>query len=470
MSDHGEGLGDHGEKEHGIFVYREAIHVPLIVKLPGNVRSGLVIDDPAGLVDIFPTVLSLVGVASPAKMTGASLLSEQKQNPQRNVFSESMYPRLHLGWSDLRSLTGRDYHYIDAPRAELYELAGDGTERNNVIAGERRAAAAMRAELERYDRRLSAPSAISAEEAAKLAALGYVSAPSASPAGDLPDPKDGIASYGAYTAAKDALAAGDVAGAIAGFRAVLEQNPAFSDAALGLARAYEAAGQFAEAAATYRRALERNPALTEQVAIGVATALLNAGKPGEARRHAELALTSNPGAAHLLLARIALVARSPRDAVAHARAAAADLHYRSQATLMLAESLLAESPANAGEALRALDELKRERATRGESPLRSLEIARAGALMRMERSDDAAAALREEIRAFPQTREAYGRLAAIYLLQKNVPAAESVLRELVAADGSPASYALAAQTLAHFGQDEAASVWRRQAAEASPRR
>ncbi|HKR65203.1 MAG TPA: sulfatase, partial [Thermoanaerobaculia bacterium] len=100
FSDHGEGLSQHGEPEHGIFLYREDIHVPLVVKLPSNARAGETIAHPVGLVDILPTIAQLTGVAAPAKIDGMSLLAS---TADRQIYSETLYPRIHLGCSELRS-------------------------------------------------------------------------------------------------------------------------------------------------------------------------------------------------------------------------------------------------------------------------------------------------------------------------------------------------------------------------------
>ena len=93
LSDHGEGLGDHGEDEHGIFLYREALRVPLFVKLPGNARAGERIAAPAGLVDVFPTVAALLGEKVPFALAGEPLLAGGAQ------------PRLRSGVSTPRRST-----------------------------------------------------------------------------------------------------------------------------------------------------------------------------------------------------------------------------------------------------------------------------------------------------------------------------------------------------------------------------
>jgi arylsulfatase A-like enzyme/Flp pilus assembly protein TadD len=466
LSDHGEGLGDHGETEHGIFVYREAIHVPLIVKLPKNANAGTAVDSPVGLVDVFPTVLSLVGVDPPASLAGVALLGPAAKPLQpRRIFSESLYPRLHLGWSDVRSLIDDTRHYIDAPRPELYVHREDRREERNVLESERRAAASFREELRRFEKNLTAPAAASPEEVAKLAALGYLSAP-ASMTGELPDAKDRIHQFAAYTAAREAFARGEVEAAIAGFRAVLAENPNFTDAALELADVYEKVRRFDEAAELYRGVLARHPSLREQAAIGVATASLGAGKLDDARKHAELALSSNPAAAHMVLGRIALAAKQPAAAENHARSAARDPRYEPQAVLLLSEALLARGgPQSAEASLRVLDQLNGARIRKGEQALPSVEIARASVLMRLSRPAEAAAALRAAIQMQPDAVEAYGRLAAIHLLQNDLAAAEGVLTQMVNVKPSPARARMAAETLAHFGHAEAAERWRRRSRE-----
>ena len=108
LSDHGEGLGDHGEAEHGIFVYREALHVPLIVKLPKSHGGGGTVEDPVGLTDIFPTVMSLTGLQPPAKLAGVPLLGPlAKPQPGRRIFGESIYARLDMA-------TAKREHHVDA--------------------------------------------------------------------------------------------------------------------------------------------------------------------------------------------------------------------------------------------------------------------------------------------------------------------------------------------------------------------
>ena len=159
LSDHGEGLGDHGEGEHGVFLYREALQVPLLLKLPGARLAGATIESPAQLIDVAPTLLALLGIEAPANLRGRSLLeldaadsggagTEAASAAERHLYAETYYPRLHLGWSELRSMIAGNLHFIEAPSPELYDLAADPGEREVVLEKERSAARALRAGLE----------------------------------------------------------------------------------------------------------------------------------------------------------------------------------------------------------------------------------------------------------------------------------------------------------------------------------
>jgi len=184
LSDHGEGLWEHGEDQHGILLYREALQVPLIIKLPHSARHGSVIERPVPLVDLFPTILQLVGIEKSAR----SLLADASP---KSIYSETLYPRIHLGWSELRSLIDERSHYIDGPRPELYDLRSDPGEVRDLVAAERRTAAAMRQQLQAFPSTIAALQNVDPEEAAKLAALGYIGTPK-NRGGPLPNPRDEI--------------------------------------------------------------------------------------------------------------------------------------------------------------------------------------------------------------------------------------------------------------------------------------
>jgi choline-sulfatase len=198
-ADHGESFGSHGEQGHGIFVYQDVMHVPLIVRAPG-IRPRR-IAGVTSLVDVMPTVLDLVG-APPRSVDGASLvplLTGATKTLDRDAYAESMYPA-RFGWSPLRALREGRFKLIVAPRPELYDLETDPTEQENLYARRPALAAAMTNRLSVIGRgapTIQAPtgSTTSSDVRERLAALGYVSGggPGSVSAGvQLPDPKDRI--------------------------------------------------------------------------------------------------------------------------------------------------------------------------------------------------------------------------------------------------------------------------------------
>ena len=123
VSDHGEGLGDHGEAEHGILLYREALHVPWILRLPGGRRSGRRVAGTLGLVDVAATLLDLAGARSPA-LDGQTVRRRARDAARvdRTVYSETLLSAAALRLERSRVSDRRRYHYIRAPLPELYDL------------------------------------------------------------------------------------------------------------------------------------------------------------------------------------------------------------------------------------------------------------------------------------------------------------------------------------------------------------
>ncbi len=148
--------------------------------------------------------------------------------PSRVGYSESFFPRVHLGWSELRSAVRGSIHVIDAPKGEVYDVGADPAERRNVIDRERRAYAELR-DLARGIGAFQAPERVDAEEAKKLAALGYVSAGAEGTNGPPPDPKDVIGQLAELKAVQEQVTRGDYADAIATLSNLLAANPRWSD-------------------------------------------------------------------------------------------------------------------------------------------------------------------------------------------------------------------------------------------------
>ena len=212
--DHGEGLGEHGEKTHGFFVYNSTLHIPLLIKVPGV--AARTIDSEASLVDVMPTVLQTLRLPVPPSVQGRSLLSEilgKSSSGASNLYAESYLPLLHFHWSQLRALQAGGMKYIEAPRPELYDTRTDPGETKNLIASKQAAAHEMLDRLQVVERRFTPASGGGAKEteptdpalADRLRSLGYVAIAggSYSDAGGkaLPDPKDRIQVYDLFSAA-----------------------------------------------------------------------------------------------------------------------------------------------------------------------------------------------------------------------------------------------------------------------------
>jgi tetratricopeptide (TPR) repeat protein len=208
MADHGESLGAHGEDTHGVFLYDETIHVPLVIKLP-KARARKTIDHRVELVDVMPTLLQAVGIAVPAEVQGESLLPMMhtdvgENTPEawqdRPAYSRSDYPHLAFGWSAIQSLRTGKYLYVQSPRRELYDQAADAKAENNLAATSTAVADTLAARADAFHQKTSstreAPKAtVDPAAEAKLAALGYVASGSnvtKTAGSEQPDPKDKI--------------------------------------------------------------------------------------------------------------------------------------------------------------------------------------------------------------------------------------------------------------------------------------
>ncbi len=390
-SDHGEALWEHGEDQHGILLYREVLQVPLIVKLPRSERANTSVAEPFASKQIFDLILDTAHVAH-----------EPHQSP---LYSETFYPRIHLGWSELRSLIDERYHYIESSRPELYDLARDPRETSNIIANERRVAAKMRNALDAIPKGDIAIGAIDPEEAKKLAALGYVGTVRER-TGPLPNPRDEIHLLPSLKLAFQLAAEHRNDEAIAAFRALLKTNPALTDVSTRLAEVLLESGRAQEAVEVYRSAIAHSERFSADLSMALAVALSRAGRNREAIQHAEAAIAAGD--------------REPRE------------------ILMLAEMQRAAGDYDA--ALRTLDRA---------GDLEGVDHMRGDILARTDRPDEAIAAYRREIAHHPAHLQSYANLAVIYMILGRNNDANAVLEEMTRAN--PNSTALAAKTRAALG-------------------
>jgi arylsulfatase A-like enzyme len=174
--DHGESLGEHGEQAHGIFLYDSTLHVPLILCAPGVAATRVA--GATSLVDVFPTVLRLLGIAAAPPRDGISLLSALTLGrvPEHAIYAESQYAA-HFGWGPLRMVRDGRFKFIDAPKPELYDLETDPSESHNLADAHIATAVALRGELLVMDPNRSPrgnAERLPPDRLRELAALGYV--------------------------------------------------------------------------------------------------------------------------------------------------------------------------------------------------------------------------------------------------------------------------------------------------------
>ena len=293
-ADHGEGLGDHGETLHGYFIYESTLSIPLLVRGPG-IPGGTVLEATARTVDLFPTVLDLLGVKAPEglSLSGRSLaaaLRGGKALPEEAAYAESLVPLLHFGWSDLRSIRLGPFKYIQAPRPELYDLARDPGETHNVVASEPGRARALRLALaERLagERAGPAPKAdLSPDVLEKLGALGYLGLGQPPQGVDRnADPKDKLEEFRiANRLVREGLVRlreKDPEGSAARFEKLLSLGIESFEVHYYLARALSTLGRPAEAAPHFEKALAFQPTYAAAY-DGLAECRAAEGRPEEA--------------------------------------------------------------------------------------------------------------------------------------------------------------------------------------------
>jgi tetratricopeptide (TPR) repeat protein len=325
VGDHGESLGDHGESEHGYFVYDATVRVPFIIRVPGAGLQGVRVPAQVRTIDVLPTILELVDVGPPEKVHGQSLVPlmlEPNGEGPGFAYSESMSVHLQYGWSALYSLRTEEHKYIDAPRAELYGLANDPSETRNLLGDLPGVAEDMRLALEnlRTEIEAGAPETEEAdldeETLTMLASLGYVGGDTTAPEGeDLADPKDKIHLFELVGHASSLMLGEDYEEGAKALEAVLAEDPEIPQAKHMLATCYRSLGRTAEAKVLLDDYLRDHPDSTPAL-ITMAGILSEEGRNEEVVALAKRVLSVEPRNAQAY----ALMARAHMDTDDHAEA------------------------------------------------------------------------------------------------------------------------------------------------------
>lgn len=347
LSDHGESLGEHGEQAHGVFLYDSTLKIPWILAGPG-IPSGGRIRSQARTIDLLPTLLELLGIPRPPHLQGTSLVPAFTGRRVDTTYSyaETLFPRIHMGWAELRAVRSQRWKYVRAPRPELYDLAADPGETVNLV--ERYPVEARRMEnrlkaLLGADDSLSEEvqsGALDAETRERLRSLGYVSLASRRSirlTGQGADPKDQISVLHGIEESTTTLKPIAPEERIRLLRQALEEDPANPTVCYLLGEAYEKRGRNREALELYRRAVRQEQTATSQIYARLAGVLGRLGKLSEAteafRKAVELdpldlesqnrlavALLMAPDAARLREARLLLegiLSQDPDNSQAH---------------------------------------------------------------------------------------------------------------------------------------------------------
>jgi choline-sulfatase len=457
-SDHGEGLGDHGEQQHSILLYREAIQVPLLLKLPGNRRAGETVRAPAQLADIAPTLAALTGVQVPPSFSGRSLL-DLGSGSGRALYAETLYPRLNLGWSDLRSVVDGRWHYIQGAGVELYDLEHDPGERSDLAGREAGERERLQAALARFPAGPSLPQGTDPAVAERLAALGYVGVARARPQGaGLPDPRAMLPQLARMSEGFRLASQGRPDEAAVVLAEVVRAQPANVEAWIRLGEVLAEIGRPADAAAALEQALERGGMDLPDVVVELGNARLRNGQLAEAEAAGRRAMAGVPDKAHELLARVALARGDLATALREADAAAAGRNPQPASLLVGAEVRIRRGDYQA--ALARVDAAEQRARGIGLAAVRNLEAVRADALVRAGRPREAEAAFRREVAAFPANLRAHANLAALLFAERRLADANAVLAAMVAANPGPRACHVAAVTLEAVGDRAGAARWR----------
>jgi choline-sulfatase len=329
VGDHGEGLGEHHEDTHGIFLYDSTTHVPLILKMPAKVAAQGHLDQVAKAqvrtTDILPTVVDWLGIPPPARLDGASLKPyvDGTEEKDRTAVGETDYP-LRFGWAPLRSVRADGFKFIEAPRPELYDLHADPAESANHYQPSDPAVQKFRGMLAEIKVKASAPASGAEAQSPQgssdaLKALGYQGQSGAEVSANspetskLPDPKDKIEEQNLLHSAMIASDDNRTEQARQALEKVLQLDPKSPTALRQL-------GELELHAGDYARAAEHLKPVRE---AGDSTAAFYEGQAREkigdfagARDALEASLKLTPGqfSARLLLGQVYLDLKDPKNA------------------------------------------------------------------------------------------------------------------------------------------------------------
>ncbi len=454
LSDHGEGLGDHGEQEHGLFLYDETIRVPLVVKLPRDVNHGRRVAQPVQHIDLVPTVLDLLDAPPVAGLRGRSLKRLLRGDSvvlaDPAIYAESLLGEQEFGWSSIRSLTGKGFRYVEAPREELYDLRGDPGERTNVVDQRTDVAQDLREALAGIAGGATPeppPAPAPGERRSKVAGTR-------TPV----DPKDKIAVYEKYREALALETQGRFWDAAAAYREFLADQSSVVRVWLRLGSLLVRSNRFDEAADTFSRAMKIEPNNVD-AACGAADAMLRLGKLDAARSQAERSERLAPAPAREMLTRIALQRNDVDEANRQA-----SLAREAGSTVPMSDLVAGVQLYRAGKYEEAVERLRNvaRQAPKNWNGLADVQRYLADSFGRLEQYPEAEAAWNEVLRLMPGSIDARVSLATMYRAQHRTDAAAQAIEDLVRQSPTLEGYGAAARLWMMFGNKDRYDELRRE--------
>ncbi len=330
MADHGESLGEHGERSHGVFLYDSTIRVPLAIKFPRGRFAGKRAGGRVSLVDVAPTALEAAGAPVPKQMSGQSLLTLLARNPEQESpsYSETSYPANAFGWSATAALRTDKYLYIRSPRRELYDLAADADSKNNLALANKALADRIAQQIENFEKfyRQGAPAKSDAQMdprlVEKLSALGYVAAGGGNKNLTGADPKDKVEISNQLHAAQVLNEDREHEKTIPILRKIVSSDPQIFAAQMMLGSALFETGQARESIPHLRKATELQVD-SGQAHFSLARSLMATGDVQNAAGHFEITVSRMPkwALAHFLLGSAYAGLRQPGKAMDELRIA-----------------------------------------------------------------------------------------------------------------------------------------------------
>ena len=292
-ADHGEAFHEHGEIEHGLFLYNPTMHVPLIFSLPGRLPTGKVVTTGVRLIDVVPTVLDVMGWPTFSSAQGQSLRPAMETDTVtfQPAYAETEYPRIGFGWAALRSYTTAEWKYIEAPRPELYARVTDPNEATNVAQENPEVAARLKSELDALltgmEKRRAEQAKLDEKGLRALESLGYVggSTPEEEEADASAqprhDPKDMVDVFRGLSRAQWLLHQRRYAEVVQTLEPLVVESPESDELHRVLGEAYLKLGRYADAEREYRASLRTVPDNPQKLTF-LGDALLGQNKVDEA--------------------------------------------------------------------------------------------------------------------------------------------------------------------------------------------